>query len=160
MPIGNIDYVSAAPWNDPMNPWPQYSQIALSGMIVDDDSNPVYVNNLVLDMTWFDPSVEPGNEMCIYEDIDNAWYLKCYINVDNGDAMYQIATNAGAGLFYNRVNSASRAIPAKNVVGAGTAAAQGWDNSYGVSMDGLLILPVTTALTPWEHRRRRTLEYI
>jgi hypothetical protein len=153
MPIGTIDYVSTLPWNDATNPWPQYSRIALSGMIVDDNDDPVYVNNVVLDMTLFDPSISDGNTMCAYESDSSSWTLLCS-NDGMGIALFALTTNAGAGLQYNRVNSASRAIPAKNVVGAGTAAAQGWDNSYGVSMDGLLILPVTTYLTPWEHRRR------
>ena len=154
MPIGTVDYQSTAPWNDPYNPWPAYSQVSLSGTIVDDEGDPVYVNDVVLDMTLFDPSIPDGEAMCAYVISDPySWTITCSMN-GIGGAIYQLTTNAGAGLQFNRENSASRAIPAKNTVGAGTAAAQGWQGNVGVSMDGLLILPVTTALTPWEFRRR------
>ena len=43
-----------------------------------------------------------------------------------------------------------RNLPYKTMVGT----ADGWEINTGSDIQGLLILPVYSALTPWEHRRR------
>ena len=136
MPIGTVDYVSTAAWNDPYNPWPLYSQVSLSAADID----PV-----ILTMNVFQPDVKSVS----YANDDAGVYFYMFDNVEftpwvimnNGDDYYQLDTII-------------RAIPAGWVQGN-----TNWQPLNGGSENTISIIPVTTSLNPWEFRRRRLLEY-
>ena len=60
MPIGTVDYVSTAPWNDPFNPWPAYAQVSLSA--VDTNLNASGAP-LIMQLTNFDPAASPAGDL-------------------------------------------------------------------------------------------------
>ena len=146
MPIGTVDYVSTAAWNDPFNPWPLYSQVSLSA---------VEFSLRTFTLVSFNPDTDAVNVVAHYEDAagdylldydatgnqygnEQAWNV---CNAQNGDPLYWKPTFV-------------RAIPAK-VVGV----IDGWEAQYNEGTE-LYIQPVFTSLNPWEFRRRRLLEIV
>ena len=137
MPIGTVDYVSTAAWNDPFNPWPAYAQVSLSAA----DIPPV-----ILTLAYFNPptnSVEYQNgavaEMPTLARIPDFAWLFMY----NGDDYYQLDT-------------ITRALPAGYLQGN-----TNWQSAgAGAFETTLSIIPITTSLNPWEFRRRRLLEIV
>jgi hypothetical protein len=162
MPIGTVDYTSTAPWNDPLNPFPALFQVCVSGMALDDAGDPFYANNEVLSMTYFNPlSVieNTGGVTCRFASADNLWQLDLnVVQMPDYDAGLEWVLNylEGATAQYTNYPTMSRGVPYKTLIGTN----QGWIDNVGTGIEGLLILPVTTALTPWEFRRRRLLEYV
>ena len=146
MPIGTVDYVSTAPWNDPTNPWPLYSQVSLSA---------AEFSLRTFTLISFDPNAE--GVAARYEDAAGDYFL-------DYDATGMIHGNDQAWTVYDPQNQDTlyykptlvRAIPAK-VVGV----ADGWvAGGSGTDETTLYIQPVTTWLNPWEYRRRRMLEMV
>jgi len=139
MPVGSVDYVSTAPWNDPYNPWPAYAQLTLSAADLTVPSD-TYVLNV------FNP---------------NDALLVNYNGVaSDGNQLLQL-TDDGVWRIYDDVvgemyilDTARRGIPA------------GWlqGNTNWIPVDGpraentISIIADVTYLTPWEYRRRRLLE--
>ena len=143
MPIGTVDYVSTKPWNDTRNPWPQYSRVSLSAI----DANLGAGVMQTLNLSQFDPVggvygyryAEYSNDSTIMlRFIDNAWSVEY-----DGDPYYHLD------------GPQPRAIPAGYVQGN-----TNWQVDNGDDPATLSIIAVTTHLTPWEYRRRRTLEYV
>ena len=142
MPIGSIDYVSTAAWNDPANPWPAYSRVSLSAI----DSNLGAGVMQTLSLVSFDPEGlvygypslrysdkalnEGENIVLLFE--TNAWAVQY-----DGDTQYRLD------------GPQPRVIPAGWVQGNTT-----WSEDNGESAPTLSIIPVTTYLNPWEFRRR------
>ena len=137
MPIGTVDYVSTAAWNDPFNPWPAYAQVSLSAA----DIPPV-----ILTLTYFDP---PGT-------VD-------YLNdaVAEQPALIRLPSPSGWLIMYNgddyyELDTITRAIPAGYLQGN-----TNWQSAgAGAFETTLSIIPITTSLNPWEFRRRRLLEIV
>ena len=159
MPIGTVDYTSTAPWNDPMNPFPALFQVSLSGMILDDGNVPIYVNNEVLSMTYFNPLsvIENTSSVCRFANDTGTWHMDLAVMSFpsyNDGIEWQLNCFDGNTAAFTYGPTMLRSVPYKTLVGT----AQGWADVTGSGIDGLLILPVTTALTPWEFRRRRLLE--
>jgi len=151
--MGTVDYISTAPWNDPFNAFPQYAQVSLSGMVVDGDGTPRYANNEVLPMTYFNPlsTIKNTNVVCRFASADGIWQLDLSVvffpYYDGNQWVLDCFDGDGAQFSYDTM---SRSVPCKTLVGSD----QGWQIISGSGIAGLLILPVTMALTPWEHRRR------
>jgi hypothetical protein len=132
------DYISTAPWNDPLNPYPFYSQVTLSA---------VDIPLVTLNLFAFEPvgngvpiSYRNGFEMW-FNALNGYWLI--VDSIDN--SVYQLNTNV-------------RQLPVKS-----PGSAQGWiiaEEGIGVDPASLYIQPVYTALTAWEQRRRRLLETV
>ena len=145
MPIGTVDYVSTAAWNDPYNPWPLYSQVSLSA---------AEVSLRTFTLVSFDPNAE--GVAAHYTDDVGDYYLDYDAtgNAYGNDQAWNVfdLNNSGEILYYKP--TLVRAIPVK-VVGV----ADGWAaGPAGTDETALYIQPVFTTLTPWEFRRRRLLE--
>ena len=141
MPIGTVDYVSTAPWNDPMNPWPAYSRISLSAIDTDLGAGVMQTLNLV----FFDPVNQyvtySNKALGAMEQINLELNGTTWAVTYDGDPQYQLA------------GVTSRGIPAGDVQGN-----YNWEAVDGDDAATLSIVPVTTWLNPWEYRRRRLLE--
>ena len=136
MPIGTVDYVSTAAWNDPFNPWPAYAQVSLSAA----DIPPV-----ILTLTNFDP---PGTVDYLNDAVAEQPALIRLNNPDGWLIMYN-------GDDYYELDTITRAIPAGYLQGN-----VDWQPINGSAENTISIIPVTTSLNPWEFRRRRLLEYV
>ena len=161
MPIGTVDYVSTRPWNDPYNPFPAWFQVSLSGMVLDDGAVPIYANNEVLSMTYFNPLsvLEYQSYVCRFANAAATWQLDLVVvsfPSYNDGVVWQLDCFDGNSAQFGYGPTMSRSVPYKTQIGT----AQGWYDTTGTGIEGLLILPVTTALTPWEYRRRRLLEIV
>ena len=149
MPIGTLDYVSTAAWNDPYNPWPLYSQVALSA--ADADLN-VSGAPLIMQLVDFDP-LAVGVQNWVYQSLDptgpNGYISMVYNSGDN-----QVTIKNDNGDSYYACTTTVRSIPAGWLQGN-----TNWDAAdIGADVTTLSIIPVTTWLNPWEYRRRRMLE--
>lgn len=152
MPIGTVDYVSTAPWNSVLNPWPQYAQVALSAS---DAALNASGAPLIMQLTHFDPAVSPADGLSwVYESLNQPNVDAVYLRYLRASNEIQIGDDED-GVYYVIYNTAVRSVPAGWKQG-NTA----WDADNGADVTTLSIVPVTTYLTPWEYRRRRTLEYI
>jgi hypothetical protein len=161
MPIGTVDYTSTAPWNDPFNPWPKYSQITLSAADTFTPGGTDYIApaGVIYDLQYFNPVIpttypngganacyyrNPGYSLVLFKDVEGGpqnWYL-----FDENDEVY-----------YYQSTRTRKDVPYVNPGNVGSA----WRAyGYGTKLSSLYIAPVTTSLTPWEYRRRRLLEYV
>ena len=152
MPIGTVDYVNAAPWNDPFNPWPAYAQLSLSA--ADTNLHTAAGAPLIMELVEFDPeltndfnwhysSVNAESDtvhMIFYKDMFNAPFT---------------LTISDPNVNYYYITTANRSVPAGWLQGN-----LNWMVDGGSDVTTLSIAPVTTWLTPWEFRRRRLLEYV
>ena len=136
MPIGNIDYISTAPWNDAMNPWPAYAQLTLSAADMATDTYVLYS---------FDPAVGSAYYASVLYGNDLGLYL--------ANGIWAVYDDALGDLY--RFTTARRGIPAGWLQG-NTA----WTQQEGADETTLSIVPDANYLTPWEHRRRRLLEIV
>jgi len=150
MPIGTVDYVNAAPWNSPTNPWPQYAQVTLSA------SN---FSLSVFNLTQFNPEASVGYKFCTYTDPNNINRILYY---DNGNEFTnQTAWIVDVGTVFPVLRKTYYKITNdKGVPSKSAGVADGWTSSPAGTEDSLYIQPVITSLTPWEFRRRRLLEII
>jgi len=149
MPIGTVDYVSTAPWNDPFNPWPAYAQVSLSAVdaTLNNDGNAK-----ILTLVSFDPYAYLNEApVWTYESADGVQLiLDLFASIVS---VFAAPTN-----YYALTPTQNRGIPAGVVQGNDTwSVAPGYE---GADVSTLSIMPVTTYLTPWEFRRRRSLEYV
>lgn len=150
MPIGTVDYVSTAPWNDPMNPWPAYAQVSLSA--VDTNLNASGAP-LIMQLTNFDPAASPAGDLSwMYQSLNQPNVDAVYLRYFRSDNRIQIGDDED-GVYYEITSSAVRSVPAGWKQG-NTA----WTADNGADVNSLSIIPVTTYLNPWEYRRRRLLE--
>jgi hypothetical protein len=138
MPVGTVDYVSTAPWNDPMNPWPAYAQLQLSAADIQGGALLTYT------LAQFDPAL-PGGAMFYSANTEEGNYLTY------DDTHWKII--AQEELEYYRLLTGTRAIPQGFQQGN-----TDWVPVEGSDENTISIMPVTTYLTPWEYRRRRLLE--
>jgi hypothetical protein len=145
MPIGTLDYVSTAPWNDPTNPWPQYFQVSLSAADANLNASGV---PLIMQLVDFDPSI--GEQNWVYES-QNA-EGDAVIMVYNSDSNQVTISDGNEGGYYT-LSTTVRSVPAGWLQGN-----TNWDADNGADVNTLSIIPVTTYLNPWEYRRRRMLE--
>ena len=138
MPIGTVDYISTAAWNDPFNPWPAYAQLQLSatdiqaGALLTYTLIYFYPNQPVM---LYSAGTEEGNYLGFS---GNYWYI-----------------TAQEELTYYELPTVVRAIPAGYKQGN-----MNWDAVEGNFETSISIIPVTTSLNPWEQRRRRLLEIV
>ena len=147
MPIGNIDYVSTAPWNDPMNPWPQYFQVSLSAV---DENLSANGAPLIMQLEEFDPTLGEQNWMYISQNAEGDTVSMTY-NLDSN----QVTISDAYISPYYTLSTTVRSVPAGWQQGN-----TNWVTDGGVDANTLSIVPVTTHLTPWEYRRRRMLEIV
>ena len=138
MALGTVDYVSTAPWNNALNPWPQYAQLQLSAADIQGGAWLTYT------LLQFDPLTP---EIFYSAGTEEGNYLTC-----NGTEWKVIAQEE---LDYYILTTAIRALPAGYKQGN-----TGWIAVEGSQVTSISIMPVTTVLTPWEFRRRRSLEYV
>jgi|LauGreDrversion2_6_1035139.scaffolds.fasta_scaffold78784_1 hypothetical protein len=146
MPIGTVDYVSTIPWNDPYNPWPAYSTVALSGTVVV-GAQTIIVNPATarMSITNFDPILDDGIPLG-YANADYSIYMSYYKNEGTPAGWFMSLS----GFEIRDYPNASKDVPYITVAGAtGT-----WVEDAGTGLSSLLMFPVTTDITPWEHRRR------
>jgi hypothetical protein len=170
MPIGTVDYVSTAPWNDPLNPWPQYAQVLLSGTVITDGDKEISFSNKVLTLTIMNPYAVYPQQHVLYQGVyqnpgtavnstidlynstiylSNSWTLNI---VDN--PVGAPGTSSG----YTAINPQTAQKDVPYIYTAGQT--NGWFNYNGTGINSVTLVPVTTNLNPWEHRRRRLLEII
>jgi len=156
----SVDYVSTAPWNDPYNPWPQYSEVIFK-MIGGSEGGADFT--CLYTLSTFNPLQNITNYATFSA---NALYVDLAalaLGTEN-TLLYQINLHpsllvqnfwqVNVLLYETRVRAykadASRSVPVKS---AGSA--QGWIPQAGFepySVNDMSIIPVTTALTPWELR--------
>ena len=162
MPIGSIDYVSTLPWNDPVNPFPQYAQVTVNlTILANEDGYPAGPTQQTLTLISFNPEgllqyanaadIPVEDKVILEYEFGNAYVGDDAWRFVTGDDVWPLA------VYRNEQVSVPRAIPAGYV--QGNAA---WVSDGDVLVDAttISIVPVTTYLTPWEYRRRRTLEMI
>jgi len=138
MPIGSIDYVSTAPWNDPYNAWPRFAQVTLSASDI---------ALATLPLRQFDPNVAGnGSEPFV-----------TYANAGNSyPQLVKLSSTLWGvlcGVVAYGLTSDIKDIPQKTVGTDG-----GWTKIGGGSVSSLYIAADTSVITPWEYRRRRSLE--
>lgn len=156
MPIGTVDYVSTAAWNDTTNPWPQYSRLMLSAIDTELGSGVPFAYEL----TYFVPATQINAVAWIYTSIDDTYdgaqaVLTLFKN-NVSDASYTAELSWDGGDPEYRLSDTTRkGMPAGYVQGNNAWVADNGDDAASLS-----IVPVTTYLTPWEYRRRRALEMI
>ena len=148
MPIGNIDYVSTAAWNDPFNPWPAYFQVSLSAADTNLNASGA---PLIMQLNEFDP-VAVGEQQWVYES-QNAEGDAVFMSYNSGSNSVEIL-DFNVGTYYSLATTV-RAVPAGWKQGNTM-----WITVEGTHQDTLSIVPVTTYLNPWEFRRRRLLEIV
>ena len=147
MPIGTVDYVSTAPWNDPFNPWPQYSRLMLSASDVKLGSGVPFAYEL----TYFFPTIIAGQSAWQYVSIDDTYdgaQADINLSKDFGSDAYTATVVFDGDVQYVLNGTTRRGIPAGDVQGN-----TNWEAVEGDDAATLSIIPVTTWLTPWEHRR-------
>ena len=139
MPIGTVDYVSTAAWNDPLNPWPAYAQLTLSAadLTVPSDTYVLQLFNPGADLPVYYAGVASDGLQALYV------YNAVWIIID--DAVGEMYT----------LTTARRSIPAGWLQGN-----TGWEGDNGSEATTISIIPDTTYLNPWEFRRRRMLEIV
>jgi hypothetical protein len=138
MPIGTVDYISTAPWNDPANPWPAYAQLQLSATDIQSGALLTYTTfqfDPVAQVISYSAGTEEGN------------YIQYYSGIWNIIALEEFT--------YYELPTAVRDIPAGYKQGN-----TDWQTNEGNFETSISIIPVTTSLNPWEHRRRRLLEIV
>lgn len=140
MPIGTVDYVSTAPWNNPYNPWPAYSRVSLSAI----DSNLGDGVIQTLNLVYFDPV----SQYLAYS--NKALGAGQQIDLELGGTTWAVKYDGDS---YYVLPDVALAIPAGWVQGN-----TNWQEYDGSNATSLSIVPVTTYLNPWEYRRRRLLE--
>lgn len=141
MPIGTVDYVSTAPWNDPYNPWPAYFQVSLSA--IDTNLNASGVP-LIMQLSYFDPTAPYGNYW-VYESQNAEGDAVSLVYTAIGNSV--IVEDSNIGTYYS-LPTTNRSVPAGWKQGN-----TGWDADNGADVNTLSIIPVTTYLNPWEFRR-------
>jgi hypothetical protein len=146
MPIGTVDYVSTAAWNDPMNPWPAYFQVSLSAADTNLNASGA---PLIMQLTEFDP-LAVGEQQWVYES-QNAEGDAVAMTYNTSNNLVTIS-DGNVGSYY-ALETTVRSIPAGWKQGNTM-----WIPVEGTMEDTLSIMPVTTYLNPWEYRRRRLLE--
>jgi hypothetical protein len=156
MPIGTVDYVSTRPWNDPTNPWPQYSRLLLSASDVKLGSGVPFAYEL----SYFFPATIAGVFAWAYTSIDDTYdgaqsEIVLYKASGAGNAYEATVTYNAIDDLYQLAGGTRRSIPAGWKQGN-----TNWVALIGANVTSLSIMPVTTYLTPWEFRRRRLLEYV
>ena len=154
-----IDYVSTVPWNDPTNPFPKYTQVALSGRVVDSGSNVLNIN-CILTMTGFEPGNVNGNKVS---------YQNAAVG-NGGTALFYYFDNSFKGWYLQIGNTNPRFVANTNeptpylvfdVPYIYTAGSVGpWVNASGTGINTLLITPVLSSVAGWELRRKRLLEIV
>jgi hypothetical protein len=155
MPIGTVDFVSSQPWNDAFNPWPQYSQVKV-GISGTPGSEYTCTLNAFSPLQGVDYSLIYVPELSAV----NAFY---YDDASTSAMAFQESQGANFWFISHPLgtyvaNNAARALPSKQAGGAyGWIIYPGYEGS-SANVNNLYIVPVTTALNPWEYRRRRLLE--
>ena len=143
MPIGSVDYISTIPWNDPANPWPAYSRLMLSAGDYDLGGGAMMTYDLI--------TFQPQNAF--------AWSYQSTTAVDGvlATLVYENDTVSIVwdGDVYYDLTAIRKDIPAGWIQGN-----ENWAPHEGSLETSISIMPVTTYLTPWEHRRRRLLETV
>jgi len=151
MPIGTVDYVSTAPWNDPFNPWPAYTTIPMVSSF--------YIQPVTLKLSEFNPTENLENTpgacikysgdsnvaVCLLyqEGIGNSWDGRWVITRDE-DVSYAFPDTG------EYESPFKRDLPAKLA-----GAAYAWGNENDGYVETLQIsAPDLNSLTPWERRRR------
>jgi hypothetical protein len=146
-----FDYVNTTPWNDPLNPYPKYTQVALSGSVVDSGSNVVNINCILTMFSLNNPAdtfkVQYGNNDvvaggCYLYYYSDASIKSWYIQYNNTNPQY--IANTGEESFYMK-----RDVPyiyTEGVVGP-------WVDAAGTGIDHLTLTPVLSSLAGWEKRR-------
>ena len=142
MPIGSVDYISTIPWNDATNPWPAYAQLQLSATDIQSGAWLTYT------VFSFEPTTAGGGPIISYTAGTEEGN---YVQFSNG--IWQII--ALEEYTYYDLPTEVRAIPAGYKQGN-----MDWQANEGNFETSISIMPVTTYLTPWEHRRRRLLETV
>lgn len=167
-----IDYINSKPWNDPFNPWPSYTQIALSGQVIGEYTSNSYNVNLILSMYWFAPTAllgpffatvqvayahEINDNYNIYLEylgyrpntpggpsFNNAWALAIEWWVEPGLVDY-------FSMLYYPTQNITKNVP--YIYKPGTGAAAIWTDYLGSGKNNLIITPVLSSIAPWERRR-------
>ncbi len=140
MPIGTIDYVSSAAWNDPMNPWPAYAQLTLSAADLTVPSDTYVLHS-------FNPNETP---LITYSGVASDGNQALYLT---DDGVWRILDDAAGDLY--TLETDRRGIPAGWLQGN-----TNWAPFHGAAENTISIIADTTVLTPWEYRRRRLLEIV
>jgi hypothetical protein len=138
------DYVSTTPWNDVNNPYPFYSQVALSAADI-----PL----VTLTLNIINPNASSGSAVVQYTASGKPALTFNMLNY--GLQEWVVWSNAAyvSGLYYQILMP--RAVPSKQPYGT-----EGWSADAGANVNSLYINPITTSITPWEQRRRRLLEIV
>jgi len=147
MPIGNIDYVSTAAWNDPMNPWPQYFQVSLSAADANLNASGV---PLIMQLIEFDPTVGEQTWLYASQNHEGDTVFMTY----NLDSNLVTISDANYSPYYT-LETTVRSIPAGWLQGN-----TNWAPSEGTAENTISIIADVTYLNTWEFRRRRLLEII
>jgi hypothetical protein len=147
MPIGTIDYVSTLPWNDPMNPWPQYSRLMLSAIDVRLGAGVPFA----YDLSYFYP-VNSGSHLWTYTSIDDTY--------DGAQAVIELHKEFGLNtytavvIFDGDVQYVASGMQTKGIPAGFVQGNTDWNAEDGDDVNSLSIIADINYLTPWEHRRR------
>jgi hypothetical protein len=147
MPIGTVDYVNAAPWNDPFNPWPAYAQLTLSAADANLNASGV---PLIMQLIEFDPTAGEQNWVYASQNQEGDTVAMTYNSGSNLVTIF----DGNVGTYYTLATTV-RSIPAGWLQGN-----TNWAPGEGNEENTISIIADVTYLNPWEYRRRRTLEYI
>ena len=147
MPIGTVDYVSTAIWNDAFNPWPQYFQVSLSAADANLNASGV---PLIMQLVEFDPTEGEQNWVYASQNHEGDQVSMTYNTSNN----LVTISDGNLGTYYT-LETTVRSIPAGWLQGN-----TNWAPSEGSEEGTISIIPDITYLNPWEYRRRRLLEII
>jgi len=144
-----IDYISTAPWNDPFDPWPIYTQMFMTGSVGTEQGN-TFDMNTILTLDGFDP--RGPYPAAIYIGTQ-AGFGNLYVNYDAQNYagwVISIATPDFSDSYFSAAVVSTRDI------------FKYYEWSWAVEDGNGLpsMTPVLSSVAPWEQRRRRLLEIV
>ena len=146
MPVGTVDYTSTAPWNDPLNPWPIYTQMLMTGSVLSEQDNTLNMNT-ILTLDAFDPLGAPGSPY------PGALYSGTQAGFGNIIVIYDTQNFSGWGITITTPDFSDTyfgyALVNTRDIFKYYEWPWAWDDGSGLPS----MTPVLSSVAPWEKRR-------
>jgi len=141
------DYISALPWNDPFNPWIDFTRLNVNtnslSIILSDEEGSSFSSTL--NLVQFDPFAVSPNPSVTYVNINSSIWLRAY---NDSSITWNLSVNFDNGIYSASLTTPNKSIPYK------TSDTTNWVNLSGSGIENIRILRSTAGTkTNWEKRR-------